>query len=199
MPPLSKRRATEPGEATAKAEPQRPKKKARANASQRRAIKKSQAEKLERETEELRVAMSGEPKPDPIIPGFEQPLTHGDMTLVKQAKAERWPTDPKVMQAILLKLANQILLTKDPEILVKLVTEYRHIEGQNQRDEIANIHQGGMPGATLTDVQRRAITIALINVELGKRDIPGIADGDDAGGGVGVVIPGDYADGEGGD
>jgi hypothetical protein len=202
MPPLSKRRATEPGEATAKAEPQRPKKKARANASQRRAIKKSQAEKLERETEELRVAMGGEPKDDPVIPGFTGHLTSEDRKLVKQSRRERWNTDPRVMDAIAARFGTAIALAikaEDDEKLLELTKEYRQFVAQNQRDEIAKINEGKTINVLIiTPIERRAIAAEVLDAELRKGAIPGFSGSDHGGVGQGLIISGDEGGGEGG-
>lgn len=198
MPHLNQRRARKPGEGRAKP-----------NSKRRRSNKqkhdKERAAKLERETEELRIAMGGEPKDDPVIPGFTGHLTKGDINLVKEARRERWNTSQAVMDAIANRFG--IVIAKairdgEDDTLLDFAKEYRQFVAQNQRDEIAQINVGKPINVTLklTLVERRAVAAQVLSAELGKRCIPGIIGSDHRDEpGIGDELPGDDGNSEGRD
>jgi len=197
MPHLNQPRANKPGEGRAKPNS----KKRRSN---KKKLEEQRAEKLERETEELRIAMGGEPKDDPVIPGFTGHLSKEDRSLVKQARRERWNTDQRVMDAIASRFGTaivQAIRREDDAKLLELTKEYRQFVAQNQRDEIAQIDQGKQVNVIIvTPIQRRAIAAQAIDAELRKRTIPGIVisdHGDEPG--TGDELSGDDGDSEGGD
>lgn len=95
---------------------------------------------------------------------IDGPKLHDDIRLLGRAVRKRWEVSDRIKTKILERLED-VIVDGDDEIALKAIAQVRAMEGQNQKDQHAQLDE--FTNRVLTIAQRCGINVDLLGVSQG--------------------------------